>query len=96
MNKSKDFMKLLKLSILIFCVILIVIGFGFGYIYNNYLNGACVEKPLNYGIEKIDDLNNASFTFACTSGGITDSFYFNETGTYEGRFLDSKILTISP
>ena len=95
-NKSGGFMKLLKLSILIFCLILIVIGFGFGYIYNNNINGACVERSLNYGIEKINDLNDASFTCACTSAGITDPFYFNETGIYEGRFLDSQILTIAP
>lgn len=95
-SKLNNFMSLLKLSILLFIIILIVIGFGFGYIYNNYSNGACVERPLAYGIEKINDLNNASFTCACTSAGLTDPFYFNETGTYEGRFLDSQILTIAP
>ncbi len=95
-NKSGGFMKLLKLSILIFCLILIVIGFGFGYIYNNNINGACVERPLSYGIEKINDLNDANFNCACTSNSLTNPFYFNESGTFEGRFLDSQILTIAP
>lgn len=88
----------IKISILLFCLILLVIGFMFGYIYNNYKNEACAERPLSYGIEKMNDLNNASFTCACTSisNKMINPFYFNESGVFRGTFLDSQIITIIP
>lgn len=85
----------LKLSISLFCLILILIGFVFGYVYNNYKNGACSDRPLSYGIEKVNLLNNDSFTCACTSiSGKTNPFYFDESGLYYGTFLESQIKII--
>lgn len=89
---KNKFIVWLKLAILLFCVILIIIGFSFGYIYNNYKNGACTERPLSYGIEKINEINNNNFTCACTTtSGITNPFYFNESGVFRGTFIDSYI-----
>ncbi len=93
--KPNKFIGWLKLSISLFCMILILIGFGFGYIYNNHKNGACVERPLSYGIEKFNRANNDSFTCACTSmSGLTNPFYFNEDGVFRGTFLESQIKII--
>lgn len=90
--KTNKFTTWLKLSISLFCLILILIGFAFGYIYNNYKSGACTERPLSYGIEKLNDMNNASFTCACSpKSNEINPFYFDESGIYHGTFLDSQI-----
>ncbi len=76
-----EFKSLLKISITLFCLILIFIGFGFGYIYSNYKSGACNERPLFYGVEKLNDMNNAEFTCSCNSiSGSIKPFYFNKDG----------------
>lgn len=89
---KSNFIVWLKLSILLFSIILILIGFTMGYVYNNYKNGSCSERPLSYGIEKFNEINNDSFTCACSAiSGTTNPFYFNENGVYRGTFLDSQI-----
>ena len=62
-----SFKSLLKISITLFCLILILIGFGFGYMYNDYKSGACTQRPLSYGLEKLNDMNNANFTCSCST-----------------------------
>jgi len=57
----------LKVVISLFCLILIFIGFGFGYIYHGYKSGACIERPLSYGIEQLNDMNDDNFTCSCSS-----------------------------
>ena len=92
---SSKFIGWLKVAISIACVILILLGFLLGYVYNNYSNGACKDTPLSYGIEKLNDMNDDSFTCACTSlSGEINPFYFDKSGTFEGTFLDSQITII--
>lgn len=95
MMNSNNFNNWLKLSIALSFIILIVIGFALGYIYNNYKNEACTERPLSYGIEKFNDINNDSFTCACSPKSYnTNPFYFDEHGVYHGTFLDSQIVIL--
>ena len=62
-------------------VILIFIGFCFGYIYSNYKNESCIEQPFFYGIEKLNEMNNANFTCSCNSlSSNIKPFSFNEQG----------------
>lgn len=92
---QNNFINWLKFVSTLFCLILIVIGFAFGYIYNNYNSGACIDRPLSYGIEKMNDINNENFICSCTTiSGTTNPFYFNESGIYRGTFLDSQITII--
>lgn len=85
---QNNFIKWLKLSIVLFCLILILIGFALGYIYNNYSNGACSERPLSYAIEKLNDMNNANFTCSCDSiSGNIESFSFNEDGLMKNNLF---------
>lgn len=86
------FVNWMKFAIVLFSLILILIGFSFGYIYNNYISGACIDRPLSYGIEKINEINNENFICSCTSySGEMNPFYFNETGLFHGTFLESQI-----
>jgi len=90
-----NFWNWVKFSILIFSLILILIGFSFGYIYNNSVSGACIDRPLSYGIEKINKMNDENFICSCTSNsGKINPFYFNESGVYYGTFLDSQVTII--
>jgi hypothetical protein len=85
----------LKSAIVIYCSILILIGFALGYIYNNYKNESCVERPLFYGIEMVDKLNNDSFTCSCSSlSKEVNPFHFNKDGIVADPFLDPVIDTI--
>jgi hypothetical protein len=86
------FMKWLKISISIFCLILLVIGFGLGYFYNNYTSGACIDKPLSYGISKLNDMNNANFTCSCSSAGI-EPFSFTENGLVSDYMINPQIIS---
>ena len=95
MKNPNKFIRLLKLSILLFCVILILIGFAFGYIYNNYKSGACIERPLSYGIEKLNDMNNADFICSCISSSTNlKPFSFNENGLIDGSTMGQLIINI--
>ena len=91
-----SFKSLLKISITLFCLILIFIGFGFGYIYSNYKSEACVQRPLSYGLEKLNDMNNADFTCSCISTS-TDlkPFSFNENGLISGLTTGQLIINVS-
>ena len=89
-------MKWLKIVILLFCITLIIIGFGFGYIYNNYKNGACIDRPLSYGVEQLNDINNENFTCSCTPKyGQVNPFYFNQDGIISVTNPDN-LLIITP
>ncbi len=90
--KIRNFINWLKFSILIFCLILILIGFLFGYIYYDDKNESCIGKPLFYGINKINEINNDEFTCSCTSmSGNINPFYFDESGIIsETLFIESQ------
>ena len=88
---SSKFIRWLKFSILLFCIILILMGFAFGYIYNNYISDNCIGRPLSYGIEKLNDMNDAEFTCTCT--GSSDSkfiepFSFNKNGLIKNNIIN--------
>ncbi len=88
MKTPNKFIKWLKVSILLLSVILILIGFAFGYIYNNYKSGACTERPLSYGVEKLNELNNDNFMCSCSSlSGKLEPFSFNEEGIVEDNLF---------
>lgn len=88
MKNSNKFIRLLKLSILLFCVILIIIGFAFGYLYNSYKTDSCAERPISYGVQKLNEINNDSFTCACTPiSGNYETLSFDENGVVKNNLL---------
>lgn len=94
--KLNSFDSLLRISITLFCLILIFIGFGFGYIYSNYKSEACIERPLSYGIGKLNDMNNADFTCSCISSSQNlKPFSFNEEGLIDGLTTGQLMINLS-
>ena len=68
--------KLIKICFLICSLILLTIGFLLGYLY---VDRGCMENPLGFGVEKMNDINGDNFMCSCTSQlnpGL--AFYFNE------------------
>jgi len=70
----------LKVSSTIFIIVLLLTGFGLGYLYNNYKNQVCREKPFNYAIKEMNKLNNEKFYCSCSSYSGFKHFSFDEEG----------------
>lgn len=85
-----NFMSLLRIAIVLFCLILIFIGFVFGYIYSDYKSGTCAERPFSYGVGKLNEMNNVNFTCSCSALGV-EPFSFNEDG-----LVNNNLFIVSP
>lgn len=59
-------------------LLLIVIGFGFGYLYASKVKG--LDNPMVYGIEKLNEHNNAYFECECRAPTFPNYFKINEDG----------------
>lgn len=59
-------------------LILLVIGFGFGYLYASRTKG--LDSPIVYGIEKLNEHNNAYFQCECRAPTLSTYFRINEDG----------------
>ncbi len=72
---EKEKIKLIKICILICSLILLTVGFLLGYLY---ADRGCMENPLGFGVERMNDLNDGNFMCKCTSNTNGQTFYFNE------------------
>ena len=78
MTLTKKQLNWFKLIILV--LILLLIGFLIGYYFEDR---SCIEEPLIYGIEKMNQKDGVDYTCTCHGsilGGDRYYFYFNENG----------------
>ena len=74
-------------AIYIICIsIFLISGFVFGYFYNYKANNSCTNNPFIYGIQEMNELNQAEFSCTCDDRGLLPfSFNAEEMKGYSKR-----------
>lgn len=78
LNNQEVWLRWLKIIILLIALIILLIGFLIGYFYGDK---SCIEDPLRYGVQKLNEVNEDNFICSCTpTKKVAMPFYFDETG----------------
>lgn len=86
MGLKNNWRVLLKIAITLVIIIVFFFGFLAGYLYGDK---SCIEDPLKYSIEKLNEVNNDEFYCKCNSiSGKTEQFSFDKEGVRDD-FLEN-------
>ena len=87
-DENDEFIKLVKIALIIGSLIFLTVGFAFGYLY---VDKGCNNNPLLYGIKELNKFNKDKFTCTCISNsGSMKPFSFDEDGLRENIFSINK------
>ncbi len=79
MNEEQQ--KWLKVALVTGTLICITVGFLLGYLV--YSSDGCIQDPLTYGLEKMNEINEDYFMCSCY--GMEADFHFSTQTMEDGR-----------
>ena len=86
-NNNRERNILIRVIYIVSALILLTVGFAMGYVYHTYQSEPCIQDPLTYGVNLLNDMNDDEYVCTCSAYGNHEPLVIDKNGPVKNTNL---------